>query len=256
VKKIHSTIFNLTIFNAALLVACGTAATAPSTQTPASIAPTFHILLFSKTTGFRHDSISAGIAAVQQQGRVRGFAVDPTEDAAVFSDELLTTYKVVVFLSTTGDVLNLAQQGAFERFIRSGGGFVGVHSAADTEYDWPFYGALMGAYFGSHPDIQNATIQIEDTGHPTTAGLPRSWSRRDEWYNFQSNPRGTVTVLATLDERTYSGGTMAADHPIVWSHTYQGGRGWYTAGGHTIESFSEALFVDQLGKAIVWAATP
>jgi type 1 glutamine amidotransferase len=212
--------------------------------------------VFSKTEGFRHDSIPAGIAAIREQGRARGFAVDPTEDSAGFSDALLTKYKVVVFLSTTGDVLSPAQQAAFERFIRAGGGFVGVHSAADTEYDWPFYGALMGAYFASHSDIQNATIQIEDASHPTTAALPRSWPRRDEWYNFQSSPRGRVTVLATLDERTYSGGTMAGDHPIMWSHPYQGGRGWYTAGGHTIESFSEPLFVDQLGKAIVWAATP
>ncbi len=233
--------------------ACGTAATAPSTV---SIAPTFNILLFSKTAGFRHDSIPAGIAAIQQQGRVRGFAVDSTEDGDVFNDATLTRYKAVVFLSTTGDVLNSAQQAAFERFIRGGGGFVGVHSAADTEYDWPFYGALMGAYFASHPDIQNATIQIEDAAHPTMAGVPRSWPRRDEWYNFQANPRLSATVLATLDERTYSGGAMPADHPIIWSHTYQGGRAWYTAGGHTIESFSEPLFSDQLGKAIAWAAAP
>jgi cytochrome c len=243
---------------AAAAAACGHAApaspTSPSAQTAPSVAPTFTILLFSKTEGFRHDSIPAGIAAIQQQGRQRGFAVDASEDAAVFGDEPLKKYNVVVFLSTTGDVLNATQQAAFERFIRAGGGFVGVHSAADTEYDWPFYGGLIGAYFAGHPDIQNATIQIEDAADPTTAGLPRIWTRRDEWYNFRNNPRSSVTVLATLDERTYTGGSMALDHPIMWSHTYEGGRAWYTAGGHTAESFSEPLFVDHLGKAILWAA--
>jgi cytochrome c len=218
------------------------------------VPPTFSILVFSKTEGFRHDSIPAGISAIQQQGRQLGFSVEASEDAAVFTDESLATRKAVIFLSTTGDVLNAAQQAAFERFIRRGGGFVGVHAAADTEYDWPFYGALIGAYFSGHPDIQSATIQVEDAGHPSTSSLPRAWLRRDEWYNFQRNPRGAVTVLATLDERTYSGGTMGPDHPIMWSQTYEGGRAWYTAGGHTSESFSEALFAEHLGKAIVWAA--
>jgi len=216
--------------------------------------PAFRVLVFSKTEGFRHESIQAGIAAIQQQGRLRGFAVEAGEDAGVFTDGGLASYRAVVFLSTTGDVLNGAQEAAFERFIRGGGGFVGVHAAADTEYDWPFYGGLMGAYFASHPDVQNASVQVEDSGHPTTSELPRVWTRRDEWYNFQRNPRGRVSVLATLDERTYSGGTMAPDHPIVWAQTYEGGRSWYTAGGHTSESFSEPPFADHLGKAVVWVA--
>jgi cytochrome c len=239
-----------------LMTGCGAQSPqAPSpTSTPQAAAPAFAVLVFSRTEGFRHDSIPAGIAAIRQQGSQKGFSVDAGESADVFTDESLAKYKVVVFLSTTGDVLSAPQQAAFERFVRGGGGFVGVHSAADTEYDWPFYGALMGAYFGGHPDIQNATIQIEDAGHPSTSGLPRSWMRRDEWYNFQRNPRGTVTVLATIDERTYSGGTMAGDHPIMWSHIYEGGRAWYTAGGHTAESYSELLFVEHLGKGIVWAA--
>ena len=221
---------------------------------PSPVPPAFSVLVYSRTEGFRHDSIAAGIAAVQQQGRQRGFSVEATENAAVFTDEGLAAHKAIIFLSTTGDVLNASQQAAFERFIRRGGGFAGVHSAADTEYDWPFYGALLGAYFSGHPDIQNAAIQIEDPSHPSTASLPRAWVRRDEWYNFQRNPRGAVTVLATLDERTYSGGTMAPDHPIMWSQTFEGGRAWYTAGGHTSESFSEPLFVEHLGKAILWVA--
>jgi len=223
---------------------------APSAPVPA----TFSVLVFSKTAGFRHDSIPAGIAAIRQLGQQLGFAVQATEDAGVFADASLTPYKAVVFLSTTGDVLDAAQQAAFERYIRGGGGFVGVHSATDTEYDWPFYGGLMGAYFSGHPDIQTATVQVETQGHASTSGLPRVWVRKDEWYNFRENPRGRVDVLATLDERTYSGGTMSGDHPILWSHTYEGGRAWYTAGGHTTESFSEALFVDHLGKGILWSS--
>jgi cytochrome c len=235
-----------------LAAACGMSSQTPPGPSP--VTPTFSILVFSKTAAFRHDSIPAGINAVRQQGSLRGFSVDASEDATVFTDDALAKYKVVVFLSTTGDVLNAAQEAAFERFIRRGGGFVGVHSATDTEYDWPFYGALVGAYFDGHPDIQNATIQVEDPAHPAAASLPRPWTRRDEWYNFRRNPRANVTVLATLDERTYSGGTMAPDHPIIWSHTYEGGRAFYTALGHTQESFSEASFVEHLGRAILWAA--
>jgi type 1 glutamine amidotransferase len=212
------------------------------------------VFLFSKTEGFRHESIPAGIAAIQQQGRQLGFAVDAGENAAAFSDETLAKYSVVVFLSTTGDVLDDAQQAAFERFIRRGKGFVGIHAAADTEYDWPFYGGLLGAYFAGHPDIQTGTVRVEAPSHPTMTGLPATWVRRDEWYNFQENPRGRLSVLATLDERTYSGGTMAPDHPIIWWHDYAGGRAWYTAGGHTAESFSEPLFASHIGNAIVWAA--
>ena len=230
------------------------APTATSPTAASSIAPTFAVLVFSKTAGFRHDSIPVGIAAIQQQGRQRGFSVDASEDSAVFTDESLAKYGVVVFLSTTGDILNDAQQAAFEGFIHRGGGFVGVHSAADTEYDWPFYGGLVGAYFSGHPDIQTASLRIENPQHPSTADLPGTWVRKDEWYNFQRNPRGSVNVLATIDEGTYAGGTMSPDHPIAWSRAYEGGRTLYTAGGHTAESFSEPLFVNHIGSAIVWAA--
>ena len=227
---------------------------AQASPTASTSAPGFSVLVFSKTEGFRHDSIPAGISAIRQAGQQLGFFVTATEDAGVFTDAGLAPYKVIVFLSTTGDVLNAAQQAAFDQYIHGGGGFVGVHSAADTEYDWPFYGALLGAYFAGHPDIQTATVQIENSGHPTTSALPGSWSRKDEWYNFRKNPRGSVDVLATLDERTYTGGTMGSDHPIIWSHQYEGGRAWYTAGGHTSESFSEPLFAAHLGKGILWAA--
>jgi type 1 glutamine amidotransferase len=135
-----------------------------------------------------------------------------------------------------------AKRAAFERYIRSGGGFVGVHSASDTEYQWPWYHRLVGAYFASHPAIQRATIRIENPSHQSMQGLPVTWERSDEWYNFRDNPRSAVRVLATLDESTYSGGMMGTDHPIAWCQSIDGGRSWYTAMGHTAESYAEPLF--------------
>ena len=158
----------------------------------------------------------------------------------------LARYKVIIFLSTTGDILDAAEKAAFERYIRSGGGFVGIHSASDTEYQWPWYGRLVGAWFASHPQIQRATVHIANPDHPSTKGLPASWERTDEWYNFRANPRGAVRVLASLDEATYSGGTMGADHPIAWCQDIDGGRSWYTAMGHTVKSYAEPLFQSHL----------
>ena len=202
----------------------------------------FNVLVFSKTTGFRHDSIPHGLAAIEALGAEHGFAVERTEDSAQFSDAVLARYKAVIFLSTTGDILDASQKAAFERYIRSGGGFVGIHSASDTEYGWPWYGRLIGAWFVSHPQIQRATVHIASFADASTRGLPADWERTDEWYNFRGNPRGAVQVLATIDEATYSGGTMGADHPIAWCQEVDRGRSWYTAMGHTEESYAEPLF--------------
>lgn len=215
---------------------------------------TFNVLVFSKTEGFRHVSIADGISAITTLGSQNDFSVDATEDAALFNDDNLAQYAAVIFLNTTGDVLNSDQQAAFERYIRSGRGYVGVHSAADTEYSWPWYGDLVGAYFQSHPNIQQATIKVADATHPSSSHLPDSWIRTDEWYNYQGNPRGDVHVIATLDEGTYSGGSMGYDHPIAWCQEFDGGRSWYTGGGHTNETFSEPLFLDHLLGGILFAA--
>jgi type 1 glutamine amidotransferase len=212
------------------------------------------VLVFTRTTGFRHDSIPDAIAAVRSIGSDGGLAVDATEDPSAFTDANLAPYRVVLFLLTTGDVLDDDQQAAFERWIRAGGGWAGVHSASDTEYDWPFYGELVGAYFAGHPEIQPATVRVEDRIHPSTAALPEVWLRTDEWYSFRANPRQSVHVLATVDESTYSGGSMGADHPIAWCHEFDGGRAFYTGGGHTRESYTEPLFVAHLTGAIRWAA--
>lgn len=212
------------------------------------------ILVFSKTTGFRHDSIPDGIAAIQRLGQENGFTVDATEDSSIFTDDNLSNYQAVVFLLTTGTILNQDQKDAFERFIEAGNGFVGVHSASDTEYDWAWYGQLLGAYFSSHPDIQTAEVDVEDHDHLSTWFLPDVWQRTDEWYNFRTNPRDSgVIVLATLDETTYQGGQMGADHPIMWYQEFDGGRSWYTAMGHTRESYSEPLFVQCLLGGILYA---
>ncbi len=212
------------------------------------------VLVFSKTEGFRHGSIPAGITAIEQLGQQHGFGVTTTEQTTRFTDSGLGEFDAVIFLMTTGDVLNAQEQSAFERYIQAGGGYVGVHSASDTEYDWPWYGGLVGSYFDRHPPQQTATIRIENPTHPSTENLPTDWERFDEWYDFQSNPRGNVNVLMNVDESTYNGGQMGNDHPIAWYHEYQGGRSWYTGLGHTTASYSEAEFLDHLLGGIRYAA--
>jgi type 1 glutamine amidotransferase len=229
------------------------AANAPRPEPLPGRAEAYRILIFSKTTGFRHDSIPAAVAAVKNLGAQNNFAADATEDAAAFNDANLQNYGAVVFLLTSGDVLDSGQQAAFERYIRAGGGYVGVHSASDTEHDWAWYGSLVGAYFQSHPAVQPAAVRVEDRQHPSTAGLPDPWVRTDEWYNVRPNPRANVRVLARLDESTYSGGAMG-DHPIAWCHAYDGGRAWYTAGGHTSQSYAEPGFLEHLLGGIKYAA--
>ncbi|MFG2049795.1 ThuA domain-containing protein [Micromonospora sp. NPDC048935] len=214
--------------------------------TQASAAPLTKVLVFSKTAGFRHSAIPNGIAAIQQLGSANGFSVTATEDAAQFTTSNLAQYQAVVFMSTTGDVLNASQQTAFESYIAAGGGYVGVHAAADTEYSWPWYGALVGAWFDSHPAIQTATVKIEDQTNPSTAHLPATWSRSDEWYNYRTNPRSTVRVLASLDESSYSGGNMSGDHPITWCKAVGNGRAWYTGLGHTEASYTDPNFTRML----------
>ncbi|SNS45338.1 Glucose/arabinose dehydrogenase, beta-propeller fold, partial [Streptosporangium subroseum] len=225
----------------------------PAQASAAADAP-FSALVFSKTAGFRHTSIPAGIAAIKQLGQEHGFTVDATEDAGAFTVGNLAKYQVVLFLSTTGDVLNAAQQTAFESYIKGGGGFAGVHAASDTEYDWPWYGKLVGAYFKQHPTPQQAVVKVEDPAHPSTAGLPARWTRNDEWYDFRTDPRGTVHVLTSMDETSYSGGTMGADHPNSWCQNYDGGRSWYTALGHDDQSFAEPNFLNMLLGGLQTAA--
>lgn len=203
------------------------------------------ILVFTKTEGFRHASIPDGVNALREIGNENGYSIDHTEDATRFNPENLDRYAAVIFLNTTLNVFNKEQQVAFQQYIRDGGGFVGIHSASDTEYDWPWYGRLVGAYFVSHPRVQEATVRILNNDHPSTRHLPEEWVRTDEWYNFK-NIQPHINVLANLDESTYEGGENGEYHPIAWYHEFEGGRVFYTAGGHTSESYSEPLFRQHL----------
>jgi type 1 glutamine amidotransferase len=217
-------------------------------------APRFAVLVFSRTTGYRHASIPAGLSALRQLGAAHGFTVAVTEDGSAFTEENLARYQVVIWLSTSGNVLDDDQRNAFEAYMRAGGGYVGVHGAADTEYHWDWYGGLVGAYFRSHPQPQPATLTVRDRRHLSTAHLSPTWSRFDEWYDFRSLPEPDVDVLLTLDEQTYRGGGMGAYHPIAWCHEYEGGRAFYTGCGHTAESFDEPAFRRHLLGGIRWAA--
>lgn len=210
------------------------------------------VLVFTKTAGFRHSSIPEGVEAFSKICVERDWAIEHTEDAAAFTDENLSGFDAVVFLNTTGDVLDDEQQAAFERFIQSGKGYMGVHAAADTEYEWPWYAKLVGAQFKSHPRIQQAIIRVVNREHASTRHLGADWTRTDEWYDFRAVPSEDVSRLLELDESSYEGGSMGEDHPIAWYHEYDGGRAFYTGGGHTEESYSEPDFAKHLAGGLAW----
>lgn len=210
------------------------------------------VLVFCKTAGFHHNSIAEGKLALIKLGEENKFGVDTSADAAVFTKDNLQQYKAVIFLSTTGNILDETQQAAFEQYIRSGGGFVGIHAATDTEYDWPWYGRLVGAYFKSHPATQEATLQIVDNKHMSTKHLPARWTRKDEWYNFKWMS-DSVHVVMTIDETSYTGERMGTTHPMAWYHEFDGGRAFYTELGHTKESFtSDPLYLQHVLGGIQW----
>jgi len=211
------------------------------------------VLIFSRTSGFRHGSIETAAQALRDIGADR-WRLMTTEDPSIFTAEALAETDVVVFMNTTGDVLDANQQAVMAAWLRGGGGWVGVHAAADTEYDWPFYGKLLGGgWFKSHPSIQPADIRVEDISHPTLSHVPPIWNRVDEWYNFMKSPRSDVHVLASLDESSYSGGAMG-DHPIAWTVPIGKGVAFYTGLGHTNESWKEPAFLAHVARAIDWTA--
>lgn len=210
------------------------------------------ILVFSKTADFRHGSIEPGIEALKKLGAENNFKVVATEDASYIVEDSLKNYNAVVFLNTTGDILNAQQQADFERYIQAGGGFVGIHAATDTEYDWPWYNKLVGAYFKNHPRIQSATLNVIDKKHSTTQMLDSTWNKEDEWYNFR-NINDAINVLIEIDEKSYEGGENGNHHPISWYHDYDGGRSFYTAMGHTNETFTNDTFLSHLLAGINYA---
>ncbi|HWB23906.1 MAG TPA: ThuA domain-containing protein [Chitinophagaceae bacterium] len=236
----------LPLFIAAIIILSFTTAFAFKAKQP-------KILVFSKTAGFHHNSIAAGIPAIIKLGQEHGFLVDTTTDSTMFTEANLKKYAAVVFLSTTGNVLSDEEQKAFEHFIESGKGFVGVHAATDTEYDWPWYNKLVGAYFKIHPKQQNAVLNVVDTTFIATKNLPHVWKRFDEWYNFKDTHWDDVHVLITIDESSYTGGENGSFHPMSWYHSYDGGRAFYTELGHTDESYSDPLYLGHLLGGIEYA---
>jgi len=210
------------------------------------------VLVFTRTLGYRHRSIPTGVRTIQELGRGL-WITEHTEDPAMFRPERLDTFRVVVFLSTTGNVLDAVGQRALEAWVRQGGGYVGVHAASDTEYDWPWYGELVGARFRDHTDVITADVTVERPEGPGMQGLPQPWRRTDEWYAFQTNPRPRTQVLASMDDAQMGDAGMGGDHPITWCHTMDRGRAWYTGMGHTVESFAEPLFRGHLQGGIRWA---
>lgn len=212
------------------------------------------LLIFTRTAGYNHPSIPTGVACVTDLALELGLTATETKDPTDFTDENLDRFAAVVFLSTTGDVLDPAGQSAFERYIRSGGAYFGIHAATDTEYEWPWYTGLAGAQFASHPQIQEAQLVRTNDEFRATAFLPSPWVRTDEWYNFKEISSDIMPVLM-LDESSYEGGTNGT-HPAAWYQTYDGGRAFYTAGGHTPESFAEPLFRRHLKEALAWVIEP
>ena len=214
------------------------------------------VLVFSKNTSFFRTSIPKGIASIIKLGAENGFDVDTTTNAKYFTEDSLKKYAAVIFLNsadTSGSLLNNYQEVEFQRYIQSGGGYVGIHAASDAEFNWVWYGRLVGGYFDGHPDEkQEAILHIEDSTHLATKGLPVEWKRKDEWYNFK-NLNKDVHVLITIDESTYEGGTNGKYHPMSWYHYYDGGRAFYTALGHTEASYSEPLFLKHILGGIKYA---
>ncbi|KAH6647013.1 glycosyl hydrolase [Truncatella angustata] len=213
------------------------------------------ILVFTKTAGYRHESISAGIEALKKFAAASDLITcDTTEDASVINLSSLSQYRVLVFLHTSGDFLDKAQLDALKGFIRNGGGFVGIHGAAAGMPQDEWYGRLVGAAFTEHPKPQDGVVKIEDTAHALTKGLSNQWKWHDEWYNFRSNPRDNVHVLMSIDESSYEGGTMGNDHPLAWCQEFEGARSFYTSLGHFDEAWRDERFHEHIKRGIYWAA--
>jgi uncharacterized protein len=210
------------------------------------------VLIFYKTNGYHHSCIPAGIAAIKKLGQDNGFSVDATDDSLSFTDNNLRHYSALIFLCPTGKVFGPDQEAALKNYIEQGGGWVGIHSATDCEYNWRWYNLLAGAYFKSHPAQQEAKLIITNKHHPATAEMPDTWIRKDEWYNFKDlNP--DITVLIKIDETSYKGGENGENHPMAWFHQFDGGRAFYTEMGHTEESWSDPVYLKHLLGGIEWA---
>lgn len=218
-----------------------------------ALPPKPKVLVFSKTNGYHHGSIKIGNEAILKLGAENNFDVDTTTDSSWFNKNTLKRYAAVIFLNTTGNnLLNGDGRAAFQQYIKAGGGFVGIHAATDAEYEWEWYGKLVGAYFNGHPRQQEAVLNVVDKKNMATKHLPDQWKRKDEWYNFK-NLNKDVHVLITIDEKSYEGGTNGEHHPMAWYHDFDGGRSFYTELGHTNESFMDANYLKHILGGIRYA---
>lgn len=226
----------------------------PEFETP------MQLLVFSKTSGFRHGSISEGVKMLYDLSKQQNWLLTTTEDASVFNNEFLKNIDVVVFMNPTGDALTEAEQASFEKFMKTGKGMVGIHAAADFEYEWPFYGKMLGGWFKSHPPSQEATVVFENFDHPAMIPFKgmKSYTTYDEWYSFKSNPRPNVNVLASLDENSIkkyeNDNWRMGDHPLIWWQETGGMRSFYTGFGHTPEAFQDKKIIEHIKNSINWAA--
>jgi uncharacterized protein len=233
--------------------------------TSAAHAEQFSVALFSKTAGWHHESILQGVQAIRGLGDLHDFKVFWSEDPTrIFKDEELKKYKAVIFLSTTGDALNDDQQAAFERYIKAGGGFVGIHAAADTEYGWPWYTKMVGHMFHIHPAVQTATIKVEDANFPGMDRFAKRFLATEEWYEYDASRSNKLHYLLSVDEKTYKpyakwgpkeGKGMGNFHPLAWFQEYDGGRAFYTGLGHLPATYSDTNFMHHVYGGIYWAAT-
>jgi type 1 glutamine amidotransferase len=225
----------------------------------------FKVLLVTTTRGWHHESLHSGVLAIQDLGRKNFFDVVLFEDPNGFTDKYLNQFQAVIFLCTTGDIFDSAQQKVMERFIESGKGYVGIHSASDTEYDWDWYTKLVGRMFHIHPLIQTARLNVLDSAFPGLQGFAGNKLWTDEWYEFGPEKINGLNYILAVDESSYNpkvqwsadkkGEGMGKLHPIAWYHNYDGGRAFYTALGHMPTDFSDPAFLNHLYAGIFWAAT-
>ena len=210
------------------------------------------ILVFTKTNAVYHSSLKAGVVAIRKLGVVNGFGVDDTDDSTWFKNKKLRNYNAIVFLSCSGNVFGSGEEKAFQEYIRKGGGFVGIHAATTCEYDWPWYGKMIGAYYNGDAEPQKARLLVVNKQHPSTGFLPDTWWKVDEWYNFKNiNP--DIHVLIKIDEHSYKGGENGDDHPIAWFHSFEGGRVFYCAMGDADSTFSDSVFLKHILGGIQYA---
>jgi type 1 glutamine amidotransferase len=240
-----------------LAAACssGEPTVAPSeiSQPPASRGASIRVLMLTATAGFRHDSIATARQVMTTLATSTGeFTLSVTEDLSAISSSNLAGYDVIAFVLTSGELdLSNAQKTALTEFVSGGRGFIGIHSASDTLYDWADYGRLVGAYFKEHPWTQPAAVIVENTTHPATSGLGERFSLLEEFYTFRDNPRGRVQVLLRLDAISVG---STGDYPLAWAQSFGTGRAYYNALGHFSETWTDQRFQRQLLGAIRWAA--